>query len=59
MRAKRKTRAVHDEAKRFVRIYGRKNPGLCVQCGQMANHLYPKPDGSGLYICYPCKRESK
>jgi hypothetical protein len=41
-----------------IRIYGKRTPGLCVDCGQLAQHLYPRPDGSGIHVCYPCKKEN-
>jgi len=50
----RRTKAKHNTR---VRIYGRKNPGICLDCGQFTNYLYPRPDGSGLHICYLCKKE--
>ena len=52
----KRSRARHEATNR---IYGKKNPGLCVHCGTYAQHLYPKQDGSGLHICFPCKQENK
>jgi len=53
-----KTRALHNRRTQG-RIYGKKNPGICLECGEFVQHLYPLLDGSGKYVCYHCHKENK
>jgi len=53
---KSRSKARHNH-RNEARIHGRASPGLCVKCGKLAPHLYPKNDGTGLHYCYPCRKD--